>query len=139
VIQRAVVGEQQESRRVAIQSTNGGHHGCACEEPLRQERIHQVAAILRGADIARGFVQEQHTPGRRVEGHTVDADLVVRRDVAIPQHAAIGGGHPSTRQHPLDRSPAAVAQIREILRKLHTMVPMKNRGSPRALTRCEPR
>ena len=93
--QRAVVGHQQQARRLLVETADGRDRGVAPPPPFRQQIIDQRTRLLVRARDAERLVQHQHQAGRRIERLAVDAIRVGKpgrnRDtlVRIVGHCAV--------------------------------------------------
>lgn len=118
VIERAIVGEQQQSRGIPIQAADGGHDRRAVAKSWWQQVVNdRIARVRGGTDITEGLVECDHGPRCRIQRRVVDVNRRVRECCVIRERMPLGIANPSLRQEPRHLAAAAITQIGEVLHK----------------------
>ncbi len=88
----AIVGEQQQARRIGVQPADGRQNRLTQRETLRQQFVDQSPAIAHRADITDRFVEHQHQAEIGIERLAFIANIVVRHAGIVFETAAAGIG-----------------------------------------------
>ncbi len=109
--QAAVVGQQQQPRRIAVEPADRRRRRVAIAKARRQQVVHDAAGITRRARVAGRLVQRDQHAGRRIERFAVAADVVVRDARIFVDRVAVCLGEHAVAQHRRHVAAAAVAEV----------------------------